>query len=152
MAGLKKSESCITCHGQAVLVKGKRRHERCEDCRRAHTIRLWRIRKVARSLKECVGRLIAYNTGDGWRAAYLVSMGPNAASVQPIGAIGSEAPAVKRVSLADIRPEEFQSTKFPRIEDYMATTKGLPVLLAQSVASKPKPVVQKVNSLEELIN
>jgi hypothetical protein len=132
------TKGCRDCHGQAVLVKGKHVFDRCEDCRRAHTIKLWRVRKVARSLKEQIGLLIAYNKGDGWRAAYLLGMGPTHATVQPIGAIGGEAPDVMRVSIADIRPEEFQSIKYPRVEDYMAmtTTKRAPVLVVQTAGAR----------------
>jgi len=68
MAGLKKSEACVDCHEQAVLVKRKHRFERCEDCRRAHTILMLRVRKVSRQLLDYVGLLISYNQSDGWRA------------------------------------------------------------------------------------
>src|SRR5271166_2750634 len=141
MASLKKSEACITCHEMAVMVKGKHRFERCEDCRRADTIRRWRVRKVRYALRDEVGKLISYNVGDGWRAGYLMNIGPNAASVQPIGSINGPAPDIIRVSLADMKLESCQSLKYPRVEDYYAMTdkakKRLPVLIAH-------PTVQKI--------
>jgi hypothetical protein len=138
MAGLKKSEACVDCHEQAVLVKRKRRFERCEDCRRAHTILMLRVRKVSRQLRDYVGLLISYNQSDGWRAGYLVSFnsGRTAASVQPIGSINSPAPDIIAVRVADMRPEPCQSKRYPRIEDYYAMTdkakkKPFPVLVTQ---------------------
>jgi hypothetical protein len=119
MAAIKRSEQCTECGDNPRRVRKGKKFPMCEDCRRASVILRLRVRKVKRTLGDSVGKLVQFNTGDGWRTGYLVQMHERNAQVQPIGARG-KVPDIMVVSLGDIKAELMQSPSCPTVADYYA--------------------------------
>jgi hypothetical protein len=134
----KLSDLCKECHDQPVRVRRAKRFPLCDDCYRLDVIHRLTVRRVKRTLKENVGHPVQYNEGQGWRTGYLVSIGESrysGAVIQPIGPLNAAPPDTAVVSLADIKPESLVSSRWPKVEDYLAMfPKRIPVLIAQPSA------------------
>lgn len=143
MAGIKHSENCSECHEQIVATRHGKKLQLCDDCYRNGVIDRLKARKVRRTLTE--GAIIQYYQ-DGWRVGYLIKMGPNRASIQPVGAKDGICPEILGVMLTDIKAEIYTSALFPTVEDYYRMTKhkAVPVLVAgRGVVSLAAEAVKK---------
>lgn len=116
MPAVKKSEQCTECGDNPRRVRKGKKFLLCEDCRYASVLLRLRVRKTKRVLAGMTGRIVQFNQGEGWRAGYLLKMGDQKASIQPIGVRG-KLPDIIGVSLAEIK-EEMQSPSCPTVADY----------------------------------
>ncbi len=150
---VKLSTQCRDCHENPRMQNSerpRRRYERCEDCRRSHTLARLNARRVKRTLKGSERRPVQFNQGDGWRVGYLLSLGTYKATVQPIGALKGICPQTLEVALADLKPEPCQSASMPTVEDYyrMTAAKKVPVLVVQP--AKFNPIIHGSEPLQTL--
>lgn len=151
MAKEKIANMCEDCHTLPVRVRNSVRFKKCDDCRRTDTIARLHGRRVKRTLGSSINHLIQYNeaSSPGWRAGYLLNVGPRAASVQPIGGKNGICPSIIRVALADIKAEELQSATMPTVEDYykMTDKKRVPLLVVGARLPTVLPAfIAKLNS------
>lgn len=142
---MSKAGMCSECGDGAQRVRKGKKFKLCEDCRREDTVRRWKVRSVRRDLQECVGKLVQFNEGTGWKAGYLIKFGSyNDAHIQPIGALG-RIPDITSVSLAHVKVETHQSPSMPTVEDFYRVNEKKKVLVL--VAGGKSVVAEAVAAL-----